>query len=54
MYFGYGIRKSKERIITGRQNKIFPCFETSYEETELKTKQKREGSKVNTEENTKL
>lgn len=31
VYLSYGIRNSKERIKTGRQNRIFPCLETSYE-----------------------
>jgi len=54
IYFGYGIRKSKERIITGRQNKIFPCFETSYEEPKWNTKLDAESGRVAKEENTKL
>ena len=28
MYFGYGIRNSKERVKTDYQNRIFPCFES--------------------------
>jgi len=31
IYFGYGIRNSKENVRNDRQNFIFPCFETNFE-----------------------
>ena len=32
IYFGYGIRKSNERVRTSIQNKIFPCFESKIDD----------------------